>query len=103
MAPFCVAELGPALGVSTDSARMLLGDGLELEHRLPRCWDRLLAGGVPAFRARRVAAATRDLSAAAAACVDAEVVVALPALGVKALDGVVEAAKWRFHLAGGPA
>jgi hypothetical protein len=38
VAEFCVADLGLTLGISTDSARRLLGDALELRYRLPKLW-----------------------------------------------------------------
>ena len=38
VAEFAPMELGAALGMSTDSARALVGDALELAHRLPRTW-----------------------------------------------------------------
>jgi hypothetical protein len=66
---------------------------------VPESWAALRAGGVPAFRARRVAQATRTLTPEAAAYVDAEVAPCLHVLGVKALDAVVETALWRHDLA----
>ena len=41
VAEFAPAELGAALGVSDTSAAMLIGDGLDLRHRLPRLWARI--------------------------------------------------------------
>ncbi len=58
VAEFCVAELGAVLGISTVSAKRLIGHALELRHRLPRLWAQVQAGGVPAWRARSVAEAT---------------------------------------------
>ncbi|CAA9392461.1 MAG: hypothetical protein AVDCRST_MAG32-2416, partial [uncultured Nocardioides sp.] len=58
VAEFCVAELGAVLGMSTVSAKRLLGHALELRHRLPRLWSRVQTGSVPAWRARLVAEAT---------------------------------------------
>ncbi len=58
VAEFCVAELGTVLGMSTTSARRLIGHALELRHRLPRLWAAVHAGRVPAWRARLVAEAT---------------------------------------------
>src|SRR5215218_10141712 len=39
---FCVAELAAALGMPTDHGRWLLGEALELKHRLPRLWRRVM-------------------------------------------------------------
>ena len=36
VAEFCIAELGAVLGMSTTSAKKLIGHALELRHRLPR-------------------------------------------------------------------
>ena len=44
VAEFCVAELGAVLGVSTTSAKKLIGHALELRHRLPRLWAQVHAG-----------------------------------------------------------
>ena len=56
MAEFCIAELGTVLGISTTSAKRLIGHALELRHRLPRLWSAVHAGRVPLWRARLVAA-----------------------------------------------
>ena len=48
VAEFCLAELGAALGVSTTAAKRLVGQALELRHRLPRLWAQVQAGRVPA-------------------------------------------------------
>ncbi len=38
VAEFAPAELGAALGIGVEAAKQLLGDALELAHRLPRLW-----------------------------------------------------------------
>src|SRR5699024_6026964 len=58
VAEFCFAELGSVLGISTVAAKRLVGQALELRHRLPRLWALVQAGRVPAWRARTVAEAT---------------------------------------------
>ena len=45
VAEFCVAELGTVLGISTMSAKKLIGHALELRHRLPRLWSQVQSGG----------------------------------------------------------
>ena len=74
-AEFCVAELGAVLGLSTIAAKRLVGQALELRHRLPRVWRRVQAGQVPAWKARRIAETTihAHLSPEAVAYVDAQV------------------------------
>src|SRR5918994_7837300 len=46
---FCVAELAAALGVPTDHGRWLIGEALELKHRLPRLWARVMGHDLPAW------------------------------------------------------
>src|SRR5215210_5308280 len=70
VAEFAPADLGAALGVSLDAAKALVGDALELAYRLPRLWDLVRAGRVPAWRARMVAQHTRDLTVEAALFAD---------------------------------
>ncbi|WP_415836639.1 DUF222 domain-containing protein, partial [Nocardioides marinus] len=68
---FAVIELAAALGRSTDSGRALLSDAVEARYRLPKIWQRLLDGQVQVWRVRRVTEVTRQLTADAAAFVDA--------------------------------
>jgi hypothetical protein len=70
---FAAAELGVHLGVSTISAWMLMADGLDIRHRLPRLWRRVEAGEVRVYLARLVARRSRDLTAGQAAYVDERV------------------------------
>ena len=96
VAEFCVAELAVALGVSTDSGRLLMAHGLELKYRLRRLHRRVTAGEVPVWRARRVAEQTMSLSPEAAAFVDAQVAAFAHSIGPAAVDRLVEEAKARF-------
>ncbi|MFP5282315.1 MAG: HNH endonuclease, partial [Actinomycetes bacterium] len=73
VAEFAAGELGPLLETTTGSATHLMADALDLRHRLPRLWGRVRAGQVRAWKARRVAEATRYLPPVAAAAVDAAV------------------------------
>jgi Domain of unknown function (DUF222) len=70
---FAAAELGARLGMSTISAGLLMGDGLDLMHRLPRLWRRVESGEVRVHLARLVARKTRDLTPEQAAYVDSRV------------------------------
>src|SRR5665811_1695437 len=47
------AELGAALSISTFAAQHLVGDSLELRHRLPRLWARIMDGTLQAWRPRQ--------------------------------------------------
>ncbi len=47
VAEFAPADLGAALAITLDAARELIGDALELAHRLPRLWALVQEGRVP--------------------------------------------------------
>lgn len=100
VAEFCMAELGSVLGMSTVAAKRLVGQSLELRHRLPRLWARVQAGEVAAWRARRVAETTihasPELSKQAAGWVDAQVAPFAERVGVAQLDRTLDEAMRRF-------
>jgi len=73
VAEFAPAELGAELAMSPFAARQLIGDALDLRHRLPRLWSRVLAGEVKPWIGRKTAEATRSVSAETAAVVDRRV------------------------------
>ena len=75
VAEFSVAEFAAAIGVGTETGKHYLGHALELRYRLPRLWQRVVAGDLPAWRARRVARETvsQALSVQAAGFVDRHV------------------------------
>jgi hypothetical protein len=103
VAEFCVAELGTVLGISTTSAKKLIGHSLELRHRLPRLWSQIHAGQVPAWRARLVAETTihaaPSLTPEAAGWVDSQVAAVAGKIGPAQLDRLVAEAMRRFELA----
>jgi hypothetical protein len=103
VAEFCVAELGTTLGISTTAAKKLIGHALELRHRLPRLWQQVHAGRVPAWRARAVADITIHSSPAltreAAGFVDAQVAAVAGRIGSAQLDRLVAEAIKRYDLA----
>lgn len=68
---YCLAELGAALGISTEAGRRYLAHALELEYRLPKVYARVLAGNLPVWRARRIAESTSAMSLEAAGFLDA--------------------------------
>jgi hypothetical protein len=103
VAEFCVAELGGVLGISTTAAKKLIGHALELRHRLPRLWEQVHAGQVPAWRARAVADTTIHSSPAltreAAGFVDSQVAAVAGRIGTAQLDRLVAEAIKRYDLA----
>ncbi len=70
IAETCPAELGLWQQQSPGSARCLIGDALDLRHRLPRLWGRVVAGEVHAWKARTVAVRSRYLGLFAVAELD---------------------------------
>ncbi|MGH3509555.1 MAG: HNH endonuclease signature motif containing protein [Nocardioidaceae bacterium] len=97
VAEFAVAEFAAALAMTTEAGGCLIGDALELAHRLPRLWERVRSGSLPTWRARRVAQATRWLSPEAAAYVDAHAAPFAHRLSPGRVDRLVEAAAARFQ------
>ncbi len=70
VAEFAVMELAAALRLSHEAALALVGDVLDLAHRLPRTWALVRELRVPAHLGREAARASRDLDVAAAAHAD---------------------------------
>ncbi|HEY0642524.1 MAG TPA: HNH endonuclease signature motif containing protein, partial [Nocardioides sp.] len=66
VAEFAVMELSAVLEVSHEATLALLGDVLDLAHRLPRTWRLVRDLRVPARLGREAARASRDLDLAAA-------------------------------------
>jgi hypothetical protein len=103
VAEFCVAELGGVLGITSTAAKKLIGHALELRHRLPRLWEQVHAGRVPAWRARAVAEVTIHSSPAltveAAGFVDAQVAAVAGRVGSAQLDRLVAETIKRYDLA----
>ena len=96
VAEFCIAEFALAIGRSTDGGRALVAAAVELKYRLPRCWARMHSGDLEAWRARRIAEATFNLSAEAAAFVDAQVAPFAHRIGLAALERLIAEATVRF-------
>jgi hypothetical protein len=103
VAEFCVAELGTVLGISSTAAKKLIGHALELRHRLPRLWEQVHAGLVPAWRARAVADviihSSPALTREAAGFVDAQVAAVAGRIGQAQLDRLVAETITRYDLA----
>ena len=89
VAAFAPEPFGLALGVSTDTAKTLLADALDLVHRLPHTWRRLQTLEVPVWRGRRLAQKTHSLNVKAAAHVDRLLAPRLHTVGVTRLDRAI--------------
>lgn len=92
MTEFAADELAAELGLSTVRAGGLIADALDLRHRLPAVLAGLAAGTVEGWRAHLVARGTRELSAAQAAAVEAEVLPQLAQVTTARLHKLVTAA-----------
>jgi hypothetical protein len=100
VAEYSIAEFGAVLGESTVAAKRMIGQALELRHRLPRLWALVLDGRVPAWRARLVAAETIGafLTIEAAAWVDSQVAAVAGKVGTAQVQQLVREAILRFGL-----
>ena len=92
VAEFAVTEFAAAIGLSTDAGKAYVGQALELRHRLPRVWRRVVRGDLKAWQARRIADRTLLLSREAAAFVDAHVAPTAHKIGPYQLHALVEKA-----------
>jgi hypothetical protein len=89
---FAPAELGCVLRISDGSASRLIGDALDLRHRLPMLWAAAQAGQVPAYQARHIATTTRYLAAEQAGLVDQRLAPSLGAVPFGRLQTLLQAA-----------
>ena len=100
---FCIAELGAALGVTTEAAKKLVGHAIEMVHRLPKVWAQVQSGDVRVWRARLVAEVTIHcdpaLSPEAMDWVDAQVAPFIGRIGRAQLDRMVARAIELYGLA----
>jgi len=95
VAEFAVAEFAAAIGLTTDSGKVLVGRAVEIAHRLPKLWKLLVAGKVAAWQARRVADHTISLNAAAAEFVDDQVAAVAGKIGPVQLERLIAEAQCR--------
>ena len=96
VAEFALADLAAQLRLTEGAARSLAGDVLELRHRLPRVWERVVAPGrglpLPGWKARKIAAETRHLSPKAVAWLDQRVAPVAHKVGYTRLMRLIAAA-----------
>ena len=96
VAEFAPMEFGAALGMSTDSARSLVGDALELAHRLKRTWKLVRAGKVPLWKARRLAQLTMTLPLEGADFVDRQLAGFVGKISWAGIERLVDQARVAF-------
>lgn len=85
------------LGLSPDAGRGLIAHAVELAHRLPLTWERVMAGTLSAWKARRIAESTLALSIDGAAFVDRQVAFSAHKVGPAQLQRLVDEAIARFE------
>ena len=96
VAEFSIAEFAAAVGLPTEVGKSYVGEALELRHRLPQVWSRVVAGRLVAWRARRIAKATMGLSVEAVAYVDRHVAPVAYKIRVAGIDRTIATAIARF-------
>ncbi|MQW76546.1 HNH endonuclease [Nocardioides sp. dk4132] len=96
VAEFAPMEFGAAIGMSTDSARALVGDALELAHRLKRTWKLVRAGKVPLWKARRLAQLTTTLPMDGAEFVDRQLAAFVGKISWAGIERLVDQARVAF-------
>ncbi len=91
LAEFAPAELGVVLASSSSAAQRLVGDALDLRHRLPLLWARIVAGEVKPWIGRRAPEATRHLSVETVAVVDRRIAKYAHALSWGRIEAILQA------------
>ncbi len=91
LAEFAPSELGVVLATSPSAAERLVGDALDLRHRLPRLWARIVAGEVKPWIGRTCADATRHLSVETVAVVDRRIAKYAHALSWGRIEAIIAA------------
>jgi hypothetical protein len=84
------------VGLSTEAGKHYLGEAIELRHRLPRHWRRVIDGDLPGWKARLVARETIRLSPDAASYVDRHVASVAHKVRPNQLERLVAEAMGRF-------
>lgn len=74
---FCVPELAMARDTHALTARSLMADALDLQHRLPRTWRKVVDLACEPWVARKVATLSRSVPAATVSIVDRAVAAAI--------------------------
>lgn len=93
---FLHLEVGGALGLAPDRARLLISDALDLKWRHPRLWNQMVHGHLPVWRAVQVARRCHQLPSRITIWIDDRIGDVLPGLSwaraQRLLDGEIAAA-----------
>ncbi|MCW2812608.1 MAG: hypothetical protein JWN84_63 [Nocardioides sp.] len=93
---YAALDLAHSLGMTTDAGLAYLGKALELRHRLPRLYARVVRLEVPVWKAFRVADQTKLLPMDGALFVDAKIAPFLHTCSFAQVDRTVDAARAQF-------
>ena len=96
VAEFSIAEFATAVGLSAEAGRRYVGQAVELAYRLKVVWARVVAGDLPAWKARRIAEQTLHLTMEAAEFVDRQVAPVAHKIGPVQTDRLITEAVARF-------
>lgn len=92
------AAFAAAMSMTTASGKALIRDSLVLKHRLPLIWERVVAGEVQAWRARRIAQAVSGAHADVVAHLDALIAPVAGRVGPVTLARLLDEAMLRLHV-----
>jgi hypothetical protein len=95
VAEYAVEELAAALGLSHAAGLSLVSEAVEVCYRLPRLWALVQDGSLQGWKARQVARATTQLSAAAVAFVDRHLAVTARSNRIPPVNPVLHEARLR--------
>jgi hypothetical protein len=96
IAEYAIAPFSAALGISDFQARLLLGNAMEMKHRLPKLWSLVQDLEVPAGKVSQICKLTRELSLEAVLWVDEQIAKYPARIGVVRINRLVENAITKF-------
>lgn len=96
VAEFSIASLSAALSMTTTATRHLLGDAVELKHRMPRLWVLVQSDQVPVWKVRRVCGLTSELPLDATLWIDEELAANPKRVSTFRIERLAEAARAKF-------
>ena len=97
VAEFCSLELAAGLGVSEESARLLLRDALAIRGRFPLLWDAVQGLDLRVWQARTIAAHTITLTLPQCLELDEELAAVVSTMSWKRLELLVKARVLEFR------
>jgi hypothetical protein len=93
---YAIAAVSAALGISDFQARLLIGNAIEMKHRLPKLWALVQDLEVPAGKVSQICRLTRVLSPEAVLWVDECLAKNPGRIGVTRIERLVENAITKF-------